>query len=83
MKIISATVLLTNGADRVSIIIDKPPPMIHGERCLVVDFIAGKDYGVDYCRKILGIPEADVEVIDSRYRGTQFSKEQSKTKGNE
>jgi hypothetical protein len=71
-NIVKIVVLLTDGADSISVHIDSPSPMPKVSKDkLSMDFRAEANTGVDYVKRVFGI---EPEVIDIRRSVYKFSK---------
>lgn len=74
LNILKATVLLTNGTDRVGLLTDRPCPYVvealPSQPPLEVQFDVTADKGVEYCRN-LGL---EPEVINARSEPFRFRK---------
>jgi hypothetical protein len=77
MKIVKATVLLVDGADKVTLTTKLPCPFVQAyapeQTPLMLEFHATINTGVDYCRNILGIEPDIIDARGGRYERVKFT----------
>jgi hypothetical protein len=66
MNILGATVLLTNGADKILLVTDGPCPFVPAymptQPKLALSFEASQGTGVEYCRHVFGFEPTVINV---------------------
>ena len=78
MKITKATVLLVDGADKVTLQTKLPCPFVREyspeQTPLMLEFHATINTGVTYCRDVLGIEPEVIDARGGRYERVKFAR---------